>query len=135
MFEGPMEDRLAIRERIDAYGGAVMRHDAEAWIACWHEDGVWRLPGIDVTGKAQIKAAWTQAMTAFAVAGFFAFPGEIRVDGDRASARVFTQEILVGRDGSVRRILGAYRDDLVRTGGAWLFARREYTILHDEAEQ
>lgn len=132
MFEGPFEDRLAIRERIDAYGGAVMRHDAEAWVACWAEHAVWRLPGIDVTGRAQIKAAWVQAMGAFAVAGFFAYPGAIKVQGERASAKVFTQEILVVRDGAVRRILGAYDDELVREGGEWLFARRDYAILHNE---
>lgn len=132
MFSGSIEDRLAIRERIDAYGDAVFRKDAEAWIACWCEDGVWRLPGIDVTGKAQIKAAWTGAMQAFAVAGFFGAPGAIEINGEAAKARVYTQEILVDHAGKVRRILGAYDDRLLKEAGAWLFASRAYTILHDE---
>ena len=46
-YEGPIEDRLAIRERIEAYSDAVFRHDADAWIANWCEDAVWSLPGID----------------------------------------------------------------------------------------
>ncbi len=132
VFSGPVEDRLAIRERIEAYSDAVFRHDAEAWIACWAEDGVWRLPGIDVAGRPQIKAAWQGAMGAFTLAGFFATPGSIVVSGDRAKARVYTQEILILAAGGVRKIVGAYEDELVRIDGAWLFASRAYNVLHDE---
>ncbi len=132
MFDGPVEDRLAIRERIEAYSDAVFRKDADAWIANWAEDGVWKLPGIDVTGKAQIKAAWVGAMSNFAVAGFFATPGAIEVRGDHASVRVYTQEVLIDHAGGVRRIIGTYDDELVKTDGAWLFASRAYTVLHDQ---
>jgi len=134
-FEGPVEDRLAIRERIDAYSDAVFRRDAEDWIANWREDGVWSLPGIDVSGRAQIKAAWLGAMAEFPLAMFFASPGSIVVDGDRARARVYTQEILTLASGGLRRIVGAYDDELIKTGGAWLFSRRAYRILHDQTSE
>ncbi len=135
MFNGAAEDRLAIRERIESYSDAVFRHDADAWIANWAEDGVWHLPaiGIDLTGRPAIRAAWEQAMSAYALAGFFAAPGAIEVNGDRATARSYTQEILVAKDGGgVRKIVGAYDDTLVRRDGQWLFASRAYTVLHDE---
>ncbi len=132
MFDGPLEDRMAVRERIDAYSDAVFRKDADAWIANWREDGVWRLPSVDVAGKAQIKAAWVRAMSAFAVAGFFATPGAIEVRGDRASVRVYTQEVLIDHAGNVRRIVGAYDDELVKEAGVWLFASRAYKVLHDQ---
>ena len=132
MFEGPNADRLAIRERIGAYGDAVFRHDAEAWIACWAENGVWRLPGLEVTGRANIKAAWEGAMAAFALAGFFAMPGSIEVNGDHATARTYTREVLVDHAGGVRRIIGAYEDTLIRKSRDWLFASRIYAILHDD---
>jgi uncharacterized protein (TIGR02246 family) len=128
-FTGPAEDRQAIRELIDAYSDAVFRHDADAWIACWAPDAVWKIPGIDVSGAAAIRAAWEGAMSAFSLAAFFAQPGAIRIDGDLAEARVYTQEILIGKDGSRRRIIGAYDDRLVRRDGAWLFAGRTYRIL------
>ena len=130
MFEGPHEDRLAIRERIEAYSDAVFRKNADDWIANWSEDGVWRLPGMEVAGKAQIKAAWVGAMSGFAVAGFFATPGAIEVHGDQASVRVYTQEVLIDHAGGVRRIVGAYDDALVKIAGAWLFSSRTYTVLH-----
>ena len=72
-------------------------------------------------------------MTAFAVAGFFATPGEILVDGTAATARVYTREILVGHDGKVIKVVGVYEDRLARIDGVWLFAQRAYTVLHSEA--
>ena len=135
MYKGAAEDRLAIRELIESYSDAVFRHDADAWIANWAEDGVWHLPslGIDLTGRTAIRGAWEQAMSAFSTAGFFAVPGAIEIDGDTAVARAYTQEILVAKDGGgVRKIVGAYDDKLVRRDGQWQFARRAYTVLHDE---
>jgi len=132
MFSGPAEDRLAIRERIEAYSDAVFRHDAEDWIDCWAEDGVWRLPGTEVSGKANIKAAWIGAMGGFAMAGFFANPGAIEIDGDRAKVRVYTQEILALKAGGIRKIVGAYDDELVKQDDAWRFTSRRYHVLHDE---
>ena len=135
MYKGAAEDRLAIRELIESYSDAVFRKDADAWIANWAEDGVWHLPslGIDLTGRPSIRAAWEQAMSPFATAGFFAVPGAIEVNGDTATARSYTQEILVAKEGgSVRKIVGAYDDRLVKRGGQWLFARRSYSVLHDE---
>ncbi len=135
MYKGAVEDRLAIRERIESYSDAVFRHDADAWIVNWAEDGVWHLPalGLDLTGRPAIRAAWEQAMSAFAMAGFFAVPGAIEINDDMASARSYTQEILVAKDGGgVRKIVGAYDDTLVKRDGQWLFARRAYNVLHDE---
>ena len=135
MYKGAMEDRLAIRERIESYSDAVFRRDADAWIANWTEDGVWHLPGLglDLTGRPAIRATWEQVMSTFAMAGFFAVPGAIEIDNDTATARSYTQEILVAKDGGgVRKIVGAYDDTLVKRDGQWLFARRAYNVLHDE---
>lgn len=134
MYKGPVEDRLAIRERIETYSHAVFLKDADLWISNWAEDGVWNLPsiGVEMVGRARIRAAWEQAMSGFALAGFFALPGAIEVDGDAATARSYTQEILVLKEGGVRKVVGAYDDTLVKRDGTWLFARRSYNVLHDE---
>jgi len=59
-FTGPFEDRLAIHELVASYGDAVTRRDADAWIANWAEDCVWKLPAIPgmerIEGKAAIRA-------------------------------------------------------------------------------
>jgi hypothetical protein len=110
----------------------VFRHDAEDWIACWAEDGVWRLPGMEVVGAAKIKVAWQGAMANYPLAAFFATPGSIEVDGDKADVRVYTQEILRLVTGGMRKIIGAYDDELVKQDGVWRFASRTYTVHHNE---
>ncbi len=133
-FEGPLEDRLAIRERIEAYSDAVFRRDAQAWISNWCEDSIWSLPGMQVEGRAAIKAAWVQAMAGFPLAAFFATPGAIEVRGETAQARVYTQETLTDASGAPIRIIGEYDDALVRQGGVWLFQQRLYRILHQTTD-
>jgi uncharacterized protein (TIGR02246 family) len=128
-FEGPIEDRLAIRERIDSYCDAVFRKDPEDWIACWAEEGVWRLPGSEVAGRDNIKAAWINAMSRYELAGFYASPGHIEVDGGSAVVRAYTQENLQTVDGGFIKIIGSYADTLVKRDGAWLFTSRTYTVL------
>jgi ketosteroid isomerase-like protein len=132
-FEGPVEDRLAIRERVDAYCDAVFRRNADDWIACWAEDGVWKLPGMEVSGREAMKPAWIKAMSAYKFTGFFGNPGHIVVDGDTAEARVYTTEYLEKTDGAFVKIFGAYDDRLVKRAGAWVFSSRTYTILRTEA--
>lgn len=134
MFDGPLDDRLAIRERIESYADAVFRRDGDAWIANWREDGVWRVGGVELCGKAQIRSAWIEAMGAYAVTAFFSTPGAIEINGAEAAARVYTREILVDHGGKVVKVIGAYDDRLVKEGRGWLFAYRSYTVLHQEAD-
>ena len=128
-------DRLAIRERIEAYSDAVFRQDGDAWIANWCDDAEWDLPELDikVEGKAQIRAAWEQAKPAYRLTAFYAFPGPIEIRGDQAAVRVHTHEILVDQAGAVRQIVGAYDDALEKRAGRWLFRRRRYRMLHGKA--
>jgi len=130
---GPLEDRLAIRELVESYNDAVMRSDAEAWGANWAEDATWSLPGMGpVTGRAQIVAAWQQAMSAFSFVGFFASAGPMTVDGDHAHATWYQQEFLHQKDGVKRAITGRYEDDYVKRAGRWYFRQRVYQVLNAE---
>ena len=97
---GPIEDRLALRELIEAYNDAVMRVDADAWAENWAEEGTWSLPGMgEVQGRDRIVKMWTAAMSQYDVQGFFASAGPLIVDGDTAHGRWYQQEFLVLGDG------------------------------------
>lgn len=122
-------DDAAIRALIEAYSDAVFRRDAGDWGACWAEDGCWFLMGQEVVGRAAIVALWEQAMAGFTFVAFFAQPGPIAIDGDRAHARVWTHEVLEGADGTQSRPVGRYDDHYVRTTEGWRFAERRYTLL------
>lgn len=129
---GPVEDRLAIRELMEAYADAVFRHDAEAWAECWTPDAVWDLMGHEVRGLDAMVPAWKGAMTGFRLAAFFVFPGVTTVEGDTARARSHTQEHLHLHDGGARRIIGRYQDELVKRDLRWRFSVRRYAVLHED---
>lgn len=132
-FTGPTEDRLAIRELLDAYADAVTRCDAEAWGATWADDAEWSLPDypeIGTTrGKPAIVAMWVEAMKAFPGIMFEAWPGSIEVDGERATVRSYTSEVY-DQDGLTKRDRGQYDDICVKNGGKWLFRSRSFRNIH-----
>ncbi len=132
-FQGPAEDRLAIRELVDSYGDAVSRHDAEAWGANWAEEAVWtlNLPDLPrVEGRASIVALWSKAMAEYEYVLMTANPGEIQVTGDLATGRFYTSEVTRLKTGEEQRIVGRYQDEYIKLRGRWYFKSRTYTMLH-----
>ncbi len=137
-FEGPLEDRLAIREQIEAYGDAVTQIDAEVWGALWHEDSRWDLPDVpelgSMIGKKTIVDNWVAAMKGYVGIIFIATPGMIKVDGDTAKTRVYTSEVYNDAEGRVRRVRGQYDDLMVKENGCWLIKHRSFHLLHESAD-
>lgn len=150
-FTGPLEDRILIRELLDTYAHGVMTRDAKAWGATWAEDAFWALPEFPdlggFTGKAAIVAGWVESMKHYGLGGkdaqgtvarpmvYVAHPGEIQVDGDRATAVSYTSEIFEDpATGKTKRLRGRYVDELGKIDGEWLFTRREYTTFDTREE-
>jgi ketosteroid isomerase-like protein len=131
-FKGPLEDRLLIRERINTYSDAAFQRDRELWLANWIEDCTWHTLGQDFRGKSELRAQWSKIWETMERLTFFTEVGAIDAQGDRATARCYCREILLFKDGSVRKLVGQYDDELVRENGVWLFARRTYTVLMAE---
>jgi len=132
-FEGPFEDRLAIRELLDTYADAVCRNDVEAWAATWAEDSFWALPDYpdlgEVRGKAAIVEMWKGAMAQYPGVVFVASAGAIIVEGDRATVRSWTSEVY-DQDGVTKRDRGRYDDVCVKQDGKWLFQSRSFKNIH-----
>ena len=129
MFCGPLEDRIAIRELVDAYTDAIHQRDEQAWGSTWTDNGVWHVGGAEIRGRDQIVGAWREAMAGFNFVSFQAAPGMIAVDGVKASARIYTSEYLVDHQEKIVEIRGQYDDNLLKTDGGWRFQSRIYTIL------
>lgn len=132
-FTGPFEDRLAIRELLEAYADAVTRCDAEDWGATWAEDAVWSMPDYPEFptqhGKAAIVGLWVEAMKHYPGIMFQAWPGSIEVDGNRAVVRSYTSEVH-DQEGLTKRDRGRYEDVCVKIDGKWLFASRTFRNIH-----
>jgi ketosteroid isomerase-like protein len=136
-FEGPFEDRLAIRELLGSYADAVCLVDAQAWGATWADDSAWELPDVPqigtIAGKENIVATWQAAMTQFPGVVLVSSAGSIEIAGDQASVRSYTSEVF-DKDGRTHRVSGRYEDLVIKRGGKWLFKNRRFKVLHrDEA--
>lgn len=129
MFTGPMEDRLAIRELNDTYGDGVVRIDADTWGTVWTDDAHWNLMGHTVDGKEAIVGFWKQAMQGFEAVSFSCVPASIEINGDTATSRVQTQEIMKMADGTTRVVGGLYDDKLAKVDGQWRFTSRVFKIV------
>ena len=135
-FTGPIEDRLAIRELIDTYADATNLRDAGVWGSLFAEDARWFLPDFpqygDRVGRAAIVALWVSAVADHEGLVYMATPGAIEVDGDRATARLYTFEVYTAKDGSTVRRHGRYDDALVKRDGRWLIAEHTFRTLNQE---
>ncbi|WP_156680924.1 nuclear transport factor 2 family protein [Sphingomonas profundi] len=133
-FTGPTEDRLAIRELLDAYADAVVRNDAAAWGECWAKDAYWSMPDYPEfgtpTGRENIVATWVEAMKHYPGVIFVSNPGSIEVDGDTAKVTAYTSEVYNDAGGNVKRDRGTYEDTCIREDGRWVFQRRIFRNIH-----
>ncbi len=129
MFKGPLEDRVAIAELHQTYADAVVRIDAEDWGKVWAKDAHWSLMGMETEGREAIVAFWQQAMSGLEAVSFHCIASMTVVDGDQASGRCQTQEIMKLKDGSTRMIGGLYDDTMVKQGGQWLYASRSFRVV------
>ena len=129
------DEQQAIRALLERYCDGVNQRDAETWGSTWAEDAIWELPHLDMDGlkgRETIVAAWLEAMKMFPFVNMMAMPGVIKVEGDRATMRSYTDEVAVTQDGTELRPRGQYDDECVKVAGEWKFSRRVFSVLHVE---
>ncbi len=133
-FNGPAEDRLAIRELCATYGDAVSRRSAAEWGALWAEDGVWAMPGIPgmerIEGRETIVSTWIEGMKMFPFQANIQLSGSVEIEGHQATGRCYTYERVKDTDGKDAVWMNVYHDEYVKTGGKWLFKSRTLEILN-----
>ena len=129
MFTGPIEDRLAIRELHETYGDGVVRFDKDTWGSVWADDADWDFMGMNLKGRDAIVEVWLGAMANFDAVSFQCVPASIEVDGNTATSRCQTQEVLKGKDGSTRMLGGLYTDELEKRDGRWVYTKRAFQVI------
>ena len=96
----------------------------------------WELPDFpeygDTIGRAAIVAKWAGAVADHEGLVYIATPGAIEVDGDRATARLYTSEVYAAKDGTIVRRRGRYDEVLEKRGGRWLITHHVFRTLHQK---
>jgi len=134
MNQGPVEDRLAIRELIDTFAAGAMRVDARLWGDTWADEGVWKLPSMSepVRGREAIVAAFLEKMEYVGFMSMIAFPAELDVDGERARGKAYCRELIFPKSGGQRTVVGCFDDEYVKRDGRWFFLSRVYEVIGSE---
>lgn len=127
-FNGPIEDRIAIRELIDSYADATTRGDGELWASLWADDAEWHFPHLPeigtISGRDSLVEMWRGSSAAFRNLSILAAPGSIQVEGDKATVRINLIETYEDAEGRAVHGRPSYLDLHVRREGRWMIRHR-----------
>lgn len=125
-----LADRLAISDLNFAYVDAVNRRQPELLRQVFASDGEWHVPAGVAVGVEEVVLFFREQLKIYPFVVQMATSATARIDGDRATGRVYVHEEgrdPEGRDGTV---LGVYDDEMVRTPEGWRFQRRKFRLLY-----
>ena len=125
-----IEDRLEITDLVARYAECVDTGDAEGYANLFVPDGVVQHSAGTVTGRGDIRA-WVADLAQQGRIGpeshlkhVLGLP-VIKGDGQRCTARTYVVIPRQMESGEIStRLVGAYKDDIVKLDGRWLIEKR-----------
>lgn len=131
---GSVEDRLEIRELIEAFAVGAMHVDTELWGSTWADEALWSLPSMEqpAQGKDNVLAAFKEKMAYVDYMSMICFPSQLKVDGDKATGKSYCRELIYPKAGGRVIVVGYFDDEYVRRDGRWQFTSRIYTVMGKE---
>jgi hypothetical protein len=143
MEENPMaglkalKDEIEIRALADKFSDAANRVDAAAFQSLWAEQGIWKIgPPIDLEfrGKENMGASVSRMLGLWDFFVQLTGPGVILLDGEKATARFYINEIARKSDDKTGNYnLSMYEDELIKENSKWVFLKRTYHTIYQES--
>ena len=125
-------DRMAITELVNQSVAGVLRKDMKLWGGTWAPDGSWMIDMFDepLSGREAIVGVFGKIIARFDFVAMSSFVTEIEIDGDRATGKAYSQELMFPKGGGQKILCGCFHDEYVRIDGRWHFQSRTYETLH-----
>jgi len=125
-------DRFDIETLRAEFTDALMMRDFDHFASLFTEDGVWRIPYIDVelVSRADIRAGIERMQGLWEFFVQTVQRGVTEVDGDTAVGRCSIVELGRMRDGRSELNYSLYHDRYRRTPEGWKFAERVYEVRY-----
>jgi ketosteroid isomerase-like protein len=134
-----VKDELEIRGLAEKFSDAANRKDGAQFQSLWTNDAVWKIgPPINMEfkGKANMGASVTHMLDLWDFFVQLSGPGVVTINGDKATARFYVNEVARKKDDkSGNYNLSMYEDELQKVDGKWLFSKRTYNTIYQEAPQ
>jgi ketosteroid isomerase-like protein len=133
-----MSDLQAIADRVEIealraeFSDAIMMRDYDRFASLFTQDGVWRIPYINVelVSQGEIRAGIERMQGLWDYFVQTTCPGTIQLEGDTAVGRAYILEFGQMRDGRSELNYSAYHDRYGRTPGGWKFTERVYEVRY-----
>jgi hypothetical protein len=125
-------DRVEIEALRGEFVDALMMGDYDRFASLFADEGVWRIPYIDVelVGRGEIRAGIERMQGLWEYFVQTSHPGTIELDGETAAGRAYVSEFGHMREGRSELSFAVYHDRYERTLDGWLFAERVYEVRY-----
>lgn len=134
-----VKDELEIRALAEKFSDAANRKDGDLFQSLWAKEAVWKIgPPINVEfkGKENMGASVTRMLGLWDFFVQLSGPAVVNIKGDTATARFYVNEIArKADDKSGNYNLSMYEDELIKENGKWVFLKRTYHTIYQEAPQ
>jgi SnoaL-like domain len=132
-----VKDELEIRALADKFSDAANRKDGELFQSLWAEEGTWKIGSpinVEFKGKENMGSSVTHMLGLWDFFVQITGPGVITINDDKATARFYVNEIARKTDDKTGNYnLSMYEDELVKENGKWLFLKRTYHTIYQDA--
>lgn len=125
-----MEAECAIRQIYARFSDAAFRQDADAYADLFAEDGEWKIAGMHLKGREEIRATFGKLLGYTKKVTLLLGLPLLEVDGDTAISRISCTELTKMPDGSSSLAIGIYYDRFVKQGGSWVFQWRHFSLTY-----
>jgi uncharacterized protein (TIGR02246 family) len=119
-----------VRQLQARYADAVWRRDRDAFVDCFADDGVWKIAGLHMRGRAEVAAGYDKLMAASERVLMRLGAPAVDVAPGGVTARTQVTELVKLRDGGSVRTIGVYYERFVEQGGRWRFAWRHFDLFY-----
>lgn len=134
-----IKDEMAIRALADQFSDAANRKDAELFQSLWAKEAQWIIGSpINKTfkGQANMGSSVSHMLNLWDFFVQLTGPGVVQINGDTAIARFYVNEIArKADDQSGNYNLSMYDDVIIRENGKWVFLKRTYHTIYQEAPE
>jgi uncharacterized protein (TIGR02246 family) len=118
----------AIRQLHARYVDAVWRKDFAAFADCFAEDAEWKIAGLHVRGRIQIRTQFEKFITPSERVLMLLGMPILEVGSGTAYGRIHVTEYLKLADGRAARTIGVYYDRYADEGDRWRFRSRHWNL-------
>lgn len=132
-----VKDEMEIRALAEKFSDAANRKDGEQFQSLWAKDAIWKIGSpinMEFKGKENMGNSVTHMLDLWDFFVQLSGPGVVNINGDKATARFYVNEIArKTSDKSGNYNLSMYEDELIKENGKWVFQKRTYNTIYQEA--